>query len=366
MNTEEIAVLKRTIAKGCNDDEFALFLQVCMRTRLDPFAKQICPVARWDKKENRNVMQIQVQIDGFRVLAQRTGEYGGSDSAVFDEGLSLFEHLQTKRGKPQTCTATVYRIVAGHRCSFTSEIAWNDFYPGEKQGFMWNSKPYQMLAKAAESQALRKAFQLELSNLVTPEEIDLIQAPTRSQALRSDDWFDTQRQFKSAATVEAVNELVTLATDRNPVGDYEIQKVATIAKERIAMTSPVIQSRTEPVKTIAVPTNTIASYSGDAKFPSSNSINYFRSQTNTVVSKLKEIATRLELPLSSAEMNGDETIIMVAEILAEWAVTAKWIDRDAVNKLIAKSIERTSTDSELWTDFDLSIEAFKEESIVAA
>jgi phage recombination protein Bet len=357
MNSEEIAVLKQTIAKGCNNDEFALFLKVCQRTQLDPFAKQICPVARWDKKENRNVMQIQVQIDGFRVLAQRTGEYGGSDRALFDEGLTLYEHLQTKRGKPQTCIVTVYRIVGQHRCSFTSEITWDDFYPGQKQGFMWDSKPYQMLAKAAESQSLRKAFQLELASLSTQDELDSIAATTRTQSLRSDDWFDAQRQFKAAPSVEAIETLVNQVADRIPVGAHLIEREATIAKERIAMTSitkaPTVLPSKPPIK---------ESYSGDFNFPSTNSINYFRLQTKTVSTKLKAIADRLKLPTSSSEMNGDETTIMVAEILIDWAVTAKWFDREIANILISKSIERTKTDLELWDDFNLSIESYQSEN----
>jgi phage recombination protein Bet len=233
MTPEEIGILKSTIAKGCSDLELQLFLRVCDRTGLDPFAKQICPVMRWDKKENRNVMAIQVQVDGYRVLAQRTGEYGGSDRPLFDEGLTLYEHKQTKRGKPTTCTVTVYRINQGVRCPYTAEIAWDDFYPGDKLGFMWNNKPYQMLVKTVESQALRKAFQIELASLETPEELAIVEPPTPSQARNSPHWQEARSAMLNASTVMEVTNIAQQIKQRVPVGDHELNRTIDVAVERL-------------------------------------------------------------------------------------------------------------------------------------
>jgi hypothetical protein len=79
MTRDQIDLVKRTIAKGVTDDEFALFMTVAQRRGLDPFDRQIHAVTRWDPDLERKVMAIQVGIDGYRLGATRTGEEDGQD-----------------------------------------------------------------------------------------------------------------------------------------------------------------------------------------------------------------------------------------------------------------------------------------------
>lgn len=163
----DIELIKNTVAKGTTDNELKLFIKVCENTGLNPFAKQIHAIKRGD------IMLIQTGIDGYRLIADRTGKYGGSDDYLFEDNLNLYQHLKKSNGNPPlTATATVYKIIAGQRVSFTATASWQQYFPGEKQGFIWKKMPHLMLGKCAESLALRKAFPAELSGLYTKEELD--------------------------------------------------------------------------------------------------------------------------------------------------------------------------------------------------
>jgi phage recombination protein Bet len=162
---DQVDLIRRTIAAGATDDELALFVGQCKRTGLDPFSRQIHFVKRSGK------MTIQTGIDGYRLIADRTGLYAGNDDPIFDD-----------EAKPRRATVTVWKLVQGVRCPFTSTARWEQYYPGETQGFMWKKMPHLMLGKCAEALALRKAFPHELSGIYTTDEMESpeeVQAPAR-------------------------------------------------------------------------------------------------------------------------------------------------------------------------------------------
>jgi hypothetical protein len=80
-DNEKVELVKRMICKGSTDDEFALFMTQCQRIQLDPMARQVFAVKRWDKAEGRMSMAIQVSIDGFRLIADRHRRLPRPDAA---------------------------------------------------------------------------------------------------------------------------------------------------------------------------------------------------------------------------------------------------------------------------------------------
>ncbi len=186
---DQIDLIKRTIAVGATNDELQLFLHQAKRTGLDPLSRQIHFVKRKDKGT------IQTAIDGYRLIADRTGKYAGSDDYLFDEGISQYMHMIGKRGNPITATVTVYKMVDGSKVPFTATAAWGEYFPGEAQGFMWKKMPYLMIGKCAEALALRKAFPAELSGIYTNEEMQQAQMSNTSDvvtvqagATQSEEW----------------------------------------------------------------------------------------------------------------------------------------------------------------------------------
>lgn len=150
-------LIRRTVAAGATNDELDLFFYQARRSGLDPLARQIYYIKRKGKGT------IQVGIDGFRLIADRTGAYAGNDDAEFVG--------TTDDGYPASARMTVYKIVQGQRCPFTAKARWDEYYPGPDQGFQWRKMPHTMLAKCAEALALRKAFPSDLSGLYITEEM---------------------------------------------------------------------------------------------------------------------------------------------------------------------------------------------------
>lgn len=148
-------LIREQIARDATDSELKLFLYQARKTGLDPLAKQIY----FQKRGGR--MVIITGIDGYRLIADRTGKYAGSDDPVFDS-----------EERPRKATVTVYKIVGGVRCSYSASARWDQYYPGDQAGAMWRKMPHLMLSKCAEALALRKAFPAELSGMYVREEMD--------------------------------------------------------------------------------------------------------------------------------------------------------------------------------------------------
>ena len=154
----DLDLVRRTVASGASDDEFATFLHQARRSGLDPLAKQIHYVKRAGKGT------VQVGIDGLRLIADRPGNYAGNDDAVFEPA--------SGGGKfPVSASVTIYKMIQGQRCPFTARARWDEYYPGDTLGFQWKRMPHVMLAKCAEALALRKAFPADLSGLYVNEEM---------------------------------------------------------------------------------------------------------------------------------------------------------------------------------------------------
>lgn len=193
----QLALIRRTVASDCNNDEFDLFVTVARNAGLDPFRKQISALVFNKDKPDKRRMAIVTTIDGLRVIAARSRRYRP------DEDEPQFEIDPAVKGptNPVGLVKAVVRIHIGDDQReggwkpVTGVAYWDEFAPLKDEwaenpdtgrrgptgkrtldtGGNWGRMPRVMLAKCAEAQALRKAFPEDLSSLYERAELDQAQ-----------------------------------------------------------------------------------------------------------------------------------------------------------------------------------------------
>ena len=175
LTPDQVGLVKRQIlvpkSRQATDDELALFLGQCERTGLDPFARQIYGIYR--RQQGQEKLTIQTSIDGFRLVAERSGKYIGQDGPFWCGSDGQWKDVWFAEEAPKAARVIVKKVLAGTVGETPAVAHFTEYaqtYDGKPTG-QWGSMPALMIAKCAEALALRKAFPQELSGLYTAEEM---------------------------------------------------------------------------------------------------------------------------------------------------------------------------------------------------
>jgi phage recombination protein Bet len=245
-DTKMLALIKRTVAAETTDDEFSLFIHMARSLNLDPLRRQIYAFvfSKDDVKKRR--MSIVTAIDGFRAIADRTGNYRPDE----DEPTYEVDGTQVSPTNPKglvKATVRVFKFSHGSWHKVTASARWDEYAPIKDEwaenengkwrptgvktldtSGNWGKMPHLMLAKVAEALALRKAWPDDFSNVYAAEEIDRARVidATPSELAAQGEYEIRQERIGGPAMSVSWDESQPL--DRVPVGQFADRVMAFI------------------------------------------------------------------------------------------------------------------------------------------
>jgi phage recombination protein Bet len=199
----QLNIIKSTVAKDTNPQEFDLFMQACASYGLDPFRKQIHAVVYSKDNAERRKMTIIVSRDGLRVMAHRCGDYRPASAPA------QIQYDETIKGPTNpkgivSATVTLWKQdKRGEWFPVSGEAYWDEYAPvadewafddetrkrkptGKKTldaSGNWAKMPIVMITKCAESQALRAGWPETFGNIYSEEEMDRAAAETTASEM---------------------------------------------------------------------------------------------------------------------------------------------------------------------------------------
>jgi phage recombination protein Bet len=180
---ERIDLVRRTVCPpGLTDDEFALFIEQCKRSGLDPLLKEAFCVPRRQNVGNRDRPnwvtrhEFQPSETGMLARAERFPDFRGvqasavfaEDEILIDQGKGEVVHRFNPTRRKGPIVGAWARIVRENKLPI---VVWLDFEGYAQSTPLWAKIPTTMIEKCARVAVLRKAYPEAFGGLYIREEM---------------------------------------------------------------------------------------------------------------------------------------------------------------------------------------------------
>jgi|GEM_PF-2256603 len=170
---EQMAVIEsQFFPQGASKAEQQYCFSVARELCLNPITKEIFFVNRRQRVGDRFVSKVEPMVgrDGFLSIAHRTNKFAGIETTAGIREVPTLENGKWIVNQQLVAECSVWRKDSPK--PFTVQVSYNEYCQRTAEGNptkFWLEKPETMLKKVAESQALRKAFNIH--GVYCPEEL---------------------------------------------------------------------------------------------------------------------------------------------------------------------------------------------------
>lgn len=280
LTPQQLNLVRSTVAADCNSQEFDLFIEVAKQLKLNPFRRQIYAVV-YSKDTERRKMSIIVGIDGYRSVANDSGDYRPSEDEpefTYDDALKssanplglvkasvrVFKYGPDKQWYPVSGVAYWSEFAPIEDAAPDDAYEWIDsdqkFPPGHKKAGQfkrkkvlkqgreadaiarpagkWLTMPLLMLAKCAEAQALRKGWP-SLSGVYIAEEM----ARADLEDLSASEQAEAARVEQRLERIAGKDTILVQWQGDQPLQAVPIGKFADMVLGRLTLAADVAEAR---------------------------------------------------------------------------------------------------------------------------
>ena len=216
LSERELQVIKKQFfPHGADNEEISYCISVAKQLDLNPLMKEVMFVPRRQKINGKWVEKYEPLVgrDGFLSIAHKTGQFAGIKTESFLKEIPILSKNGWEYKKELVARCTVYRKDTNQ--PFIVEVSFNEYAQRTKEGYLtafWRDKPDTMLKKVAESQCLRKAF--NINGIYGAEEIGYGTYDAEGMVIRDPETVVNQGEI----------ETETPPSKENPINDEQAKK----------------------------------------------------------------------------------------------------------------------------------------------